>query len=378
MANKSANRTKYMFILYLFFRCTKITVNLNYNTPHTFHFPKGLHSPKGRYYIFVTSVMFEVDAVITWVDGADPAHRAKRERHLAQAQAEALAQAQAPLHDNGTNPHRWVCSDELNYCVRSIANHAQWVRRIWIVTDDQTPVIERISPEFSAKIAIVDHREIFAGLENALPTFNSLSIETMLWRIPGLAEHFLYFNDDVFLTAPVTPSDFFAADGPVLRGKWTDHSDLAACGARRDEASLLNHYNQINAAQMIGYTADHVFESAHVVHPMQRTVMADLFESYAPEFARNASYRFRDGGQFLPQSLHNHACLADGSAAILDTRDYLHVAVGATDQYSAEDVSGYLSSSERDAIKFLCVNDLPSVERSFPDARLWIEEAIAR
>ena len=318
--------------------------------------------------------MFEVDAVITWVDGADPGHRAKRDLYLARAEAE----ASEPLHDNGTNPHRWVCSDELNYCVRSIANNAPWVRRIWIVTDDQTPVFERISPEFSAKISIVDHKDIFAGHADALPTFNSLSIETMLWRIPGLAEHFLYFNDDVFLTAPVTPSDFFTADGPVLRGKWADHSHLAACGASRDEASLLNHYNQIKAAQIIGYTADHVFESAHVVHPMQRSVMAELYESFGAEFARNAGFRFRDAGQFLPQSLHNHACLADNSAAILDTRDYLHVAVGATAQYLAEDVSGYLRGSARDAIKFLCVNDLPEVERSFPDARLWIEEAIAR
>lgn len=322
--------------------------------------------------------MFEVDAVITWVDGSDPAHKAKRDQYLAQAQALALTGAVAPLHDNGTNPHRWVCSDELNYCVRSIANHAPWVRRIWIVTDDQTPVIARISPEFSAKISIVDHKEIFAGYDAALPTFNSLSIETMLWRINGLAEHFLYFNDDVFLTAPVTPSDFFGEDGPVLRGKWVDHAFLAACGTSRDDASLLNHYNQINAASMIGYSADHVFESAHVVHPMQRSVMAELFENYHDECAVNAAFRFRDAGQFLPQSLHNHACLADGNATILDTRDYLHVAVGALGQYTAADVSGYLRGPARDAIKFLCVNDLPEVERSFPDARLWIEEAIAR
>ena len=322
--------------------------------------------------------MFEVDAVITWVDGADPVLTLNRDYHLSKANALALAGTKAPLHDNGTNPHRWLCSDELNYCVRSIANNAPWVRRIWIVTDNQTPEIMQLPPEIAAKISIIDHSEIFAGYEDALPTFNSLSIETMLWRIPGLAEHFLYFNDDVFLTAPVTPSDFFAADGPVLRGKWTDHKDLAACNVRRDEASLLNHYNHINAAQMIGYTADHVFESAHAVHPMLRSVMEELFDSFHDAFIRNAGYRFRDAGQFLPQSLHNHACLADGSAAILDTRDYLHVAVGATGAWSADDVSFYLSSTARDAIKFLCVNDLPEVERSFPEARLWIEEAITR
>ena len=312
--------------------------------------------------------MFKVDAVITWVDGSDPAHKEKRDHYL--------THAETPLHDNGTNPHRWVCSDELNFCVRSIANHAPWVRRIWIVTDSQIPDLTGLSPEFLAKISIVDHREIFAGFEAALPTFNSLSIETMLWRIPGLSEHFLYFNDDVFLTAPVTVADFFAENSPVLRGKWTDHSAMAESSTSRDDASLLNHFNQINAAGMIGYTADHVFESAHVVHPMQVSVMAELFDTYRQEFTRNAAFRFRCTEQFLPQSLHNHACLASGNAAILDTRDYLHVAVGAMNQWSVDDVHNYLGGAERHEIKFLCVNDLPEVERSFPDVRKWIEAAI--
>ena len=54
----------------------------------------------------------------------------------------------------------------------------------------------------------------------------------------------------------------------------------------------------------------------------------------------------------------------------------LHVAVGALDQWSVEDVHAYLGTAERHEIKFLCVNDLPEVERNFPDARAWIEEAI--
>jgi len=313
--------------------------------------------------------MFEIDAVITWVDGADPALARKRNAYL--------SGATTPLHDNGINPHRWVCSDELNFCLRSIANNAPWVRRVWIVTDSQTPEIAPLPGDFASKIAIVDHAVIFADYAEALPSFNSLSIETMLWRIPGLAERFLYFNDDVFLTAPVSPADFFGDDGPVLRGKWVDHSVLAQCATSRDEASLLNHFNQINAAAMIGYEADHVFESAHVVHPMLRSVMDGLFDIFADDCRRNAGFRFRDAAQFLPQSLHNHACLASGHASILDTRDYLHVAVGALDQWSTSDVHAYLGGAERHEIKFLCVNDLPEVERKFPEARVWIEAAIA-
>jgi hypothetical protein len=312
--------------------------------------------------------MADIDAVITWVDGADPALAVKREHYL--------LSAATPLHDNGTNPHRWACSDELNFCLRSIANNAPWVRRVWIVTDSQIPDIANLPPEFAAKISIVDHRDIFAGYETALPTFNSLSIETMLWRINGLAEHFLYFNDDVFLTAPAQPGDFFVGDGPVLRGKWVNYSHLPDCDESRDDPSLIFHYNQINAASMIGYTAENIFDSAHVVHPMLRSVMAGLFDTHRDAFISNAAFRFRCTEQFVAQSLHNHACLAAGNAAILDTADYLHVAVGAFEKWSADDVHAFLASAERHAVKFLCVNDLPEVERNYPEARAWIEEAI--
>ncbi len=313
--------------------------------------------------------MLEVDAVITWVDGDDPALKSQRDHYL--------SNAATPLHINGINPHRWVCSDELRYCLRSIANNAPWIRRVWIVTDNQIPEIPDLPAQFVAKISIVDHREIFAGYESALPTFNSLAIETMLWRIPEIAEHFLYFNDDVFLTAAVNTSDFFTVNGPVLRGKWKDYSHLPDCEASRDEASLLNQYNQINAANMVGYSASHVFDSAHVVHPMQKSVMADLFEIHAAAFAHNASFRFRCTQQFVAQSLYNHACLAKGNAAILDTNDYLHIAVGAFDTWSTGDVNAYLSGTKWHAVKFLCVNDLPEVERNFPGARARIEQAIS-
>jgi Stealth protein CR2, conserved region 2/Stealth protein CR1, conserved region 1 len=313
--------------------------------------------------------MFDVDAVITWVDGADPALSAKRNHFL--------SHAAAPLHQNGTNPHRWVCSDELSYCVRSIANNAPWVRRIWIVTDNQIPDIIGLPPEIENKISIIDHQVIFDGFNSALPTFNSLAIETMLWRIPGLAEHFLYFNDDVFLTARVDVADFFSDFGPVLRGNWVDFAHLPTCDDSREEAHLLNDYNQIKSAMMIGYDAAHIFASAHVVHPMQTSVMAALFETHREAFIQNSEFRFRCTKQFLPQSLYNHDCLKSGRATILDAHDYLHVAVGAFDNVSLEDVHTYLNSAQRHAIKFLCINDLPEVERHVPGARSLIEDAIS-
>ncbi len=311
--------------------------------------------------------MTRIDAVITWVDGADPAHRKSRETW----------QAQAPdAGENATNPHRWACSDELRYCLTSIANHAPWIGRIWIVTDAQVPNLAGLPAALRARISIVDHRTLFAGHEDALPTFNSLAIESVLWRIPGLAERFVYFNDDVFLTAPLAPGDVFAGDRPVLRGKWVDHTRLLADQSARNDPARLNDFTQINAAALAGYDADRVFAAAHVVHPMRRSVFAALWAAHRSAFVANISHRFRDIGQFLPQALHNHACLKAGACVVTNADDHLHLRTGAVADYPLADVRAYLARATQPGMKFLCVNDLPQVEAAIPDTRHWIEAAI--
>ena len=48
-----------------------------------------------------------------------------------------------------------------------------------------------------------------------LPTFSSISIELNLHKIKGLNEHFIYFNDDMFINSYVKPEDFFQAGLPL-------------------------------------------------------------------------------------------------------------------------------------------------------------------
>lgn len=311
--------------------------------------------------------MTRIDAVITWVDGAQPAHRRKRETWLARA---------ASTNTNGTNPHRWACSDELHYCLRSIANNAPWMARIWIVTDAQTPELAGLPHDLRAKICIVDHRTLFAGHEDVLPTFNSLAIESLLWRIPGLAERFVYFNDDVFLTAPLSPADMFHGMAPVLRGKWVDHSALLANPDQQHDPARLNDVTQINAAAIAGFGAQRLFAAAHVVHPMRRSVFARLWDSQRAAFLANIGHRFRDISQFLPQALHNHASIAAGEAVVTPAQDHLHLRTGAVADYPLADVRAYLRRAASPAVKFLCVNDLPSLEAQIPETRAWIEAAI--
>ena len=309
-----------------------------------------------------------IDAVITWVDGTAPAHQRLR--------AKFMAQLGAPLGENARNPHRWEQSDELQFCLRSIHNHAPWVRTIWIVTHGEQPDLSGLPHAVQARVRIVGHQDIFAGLEAALPTFNSLSIESVMWRIAGLSERFLYFNDDVFLTAALRPEDVFAGMAPVLRGAWCDYSSMARNAAARDDPALFAHFVQINAAALCGYAPARIFAAAHVVHPMRVSVMADLFATHRAAFERNIAYRFRDLAQFLPQGLHNHDCLSRDAAVIAALPDYLHITSGQGAGGSGAEVAALLAPDAMKGIRFLCVNDLPQLEALVPDARALIGAAI--
>lgn len=311
-----------------------------------------------------------IDAVVTWVDGNSAEHRARRDSYM--------AQERTPLHQNASNPHRWASSDEIYFCLQSIVNNAPWVRTIWLVVDGCGPDLERLSAAVRAKLRLVQHYEIFAGFEHVLPTFNSLAIESMLWRIQGLANRFMYFNDDVFLTAPLAPEDMFRGMSPVLRGAWRDLSDLDARPENRDDPALFNHFMQLNAAAIAGVDAAGVFAAAHVVHPIRRSVMARLFVKHRGAFVDNIGHRFRDLRQFLPMGLHNHAMIASGDVAIARKCDHLHIKSGQGAGGSPETVRALLLPEAMTDIKFLCVNDLPQLEALLPDARALIARAIGQ
>jgi hypothetical protein len=109
---------------------------------------------------------------------------------------------------------------------------------------------------------------------------------------------------------------------------------------------------------------------------MKKSVMAALFTEHQDAFLENITHRFRCTGQFLPQSLHNHACIRDGSATLLEAQDYLHLAAGMFEDQTLDQVQSEMRTAATDAIKFLCVNDLPELEQHIGNARAWIEQTI--
>ncbi|MFB2120573.1 MULTISPECIES: Stealth CR1 domain-containing protein [Parapedobacter] len=154
----------------------------------------------------------DIDLIYLWVDGNDPKWQAKKR----------AATGILSDHSETNNKGRYVNNDELRYALRSVEKHAPWIRRVFIVTDDQQPAwLDTSNP----RIQVVDHTTIMPPA--ALPSFNSTVIEYFLYRIPGLSEHFLFANDDMFFNADLHPDFFFADDGyPFVRlkrklfGRW--------------------------------------------------------------------------------------------------------------------------------------------------------------
>src|SRR5690606_9237076 len=259
-----------------------------------------------------TDMVAPIDAVITWVDGNDRTHRKRREQALA------LAGYRKDEPTNATYETRFANQGEIYYCIASILKYAPFIRRIFIVGDGQTPAhisdFAKSGLSGADKIQIVDHRTIFNGYEGFLPTFNSLTIESMLWRIPGLAETFLYFNDDVFLNAPLSVSDLVSDEGKlVVYGKLRSiypltikhHLRKFRCRlAGRKIPSAHFKTAQAHSARLLGLK--HYIEIGHVPHIMQRRAFADFFAGDPHVLETQLEPKFRTIDQFSPVGLSNH------------------------------------------------------------------------
>jgi len=261
-----------------------------------------------------------IDAVITWVDGNDPNHKVKLEKALG-----GRSRKKIPGADNT----RFGNANELKYCLLSILTFAPFIRKVFIVTDEQDPevgpYIKKYFPERMEDIRIVDHKEIFRGYERFLPTFNSRSIEAVLWRIEGLADNFIFLSDDMFLVKAIATEDLFIHHKPVMRGVWLPKPVFRnAWNALRKGVNkhLLNnpdfqpkpsfHVGQWNAAELLGFKWRYFF-SSHTPHTVNRKTVEHFF-SKNPEFLeKQISYRFRHNDQYNCASFYYHLEIRKGN-----------------------------------------------------------------
>ena len=250
----------------------------------------------------------KIDAVITWVDGNDPAHRAKRRKY---------ADPGMLVSDDVAGDTRFVEVGEVAWCVASINRFAPWINKIYIVTDAQDPKLgpfmERNFPDGYIPMEIIDHQTIYRGYEEYIPTFNASSIESMTWRIPGLSDCFIEFNDDLMLNQPLSVSDFYTEDGyPVCyAGKanvpftmFTRLFKIKSGGRKKVTFKGV----QCNAARLGGARWSFL-KTNHTPKALRRDFYERYYDEHPEDLIRNIRCRFRAPDMYI-SSLLQYTVLA--------------------------------------------------------------------
>ena len=136
----------------------------------------------------------DIDFVITWVNMNDPEWQNEFSKYSADRNNTKNGVSKARFRDYGF----------LKYWFRGVEKFAPWVRKIHFVTSGQKP---DWLDESNPKIHLVSHKDFIPA--EFLPTYNSVVIERYMYRIPGLAEHFVYFNDDFYIINRIGKERFF-------------------------------------------------------------------------------------------------------------------------------------------------------------------------
>ena len=247
-------------------------------------------------------VTFPVDAVYTWVDGGDPEWLARRARRLGGlGELTGLSATSA-----ASGRARFNSRDELRYSLRSLRLFAPWFRHVYLITDGQLP--PWLDPEHP-DLTVVTHDDILPAAD--LPTFNSHAIESALHHVPGLGEHFVYFNDDVLLGRPLSPERFFSPAGSfaaflgdqVLGEERDDPLPYQRAGLN-NRALLLREFDRTSTRVM-----------RHAPHPLTRTLMSEVERRFGPEVAATRTQPWRSPVDVsVASSLAQHTGLATGAA----------------------------------------------------------------
>ena len=320
----------------------------------------------------LTMKKFPVDVVYTWVDGSDSKWLEKKKRTLEES-------ASCYRAEGVSGVGRFRSNDELKYSLRSVARFAPWIRKVFIVTDDQVPDWLDTS---NRKIEIVDHRDIFDN-KNDLPCFSARAIETRLHHISGLSERFLYFNDDFFLGRPTSVSDFFheSGKGRLFTGKRLTRIWSAGLLRESSMVSRSAHNHAVyNTRRLIHQRCGRVvnYDLRHGVKVSSRATRRELEREFPHAIRNTLAHRFRDKGDVLIASLEayyeiathkNKPCLMKmlrgdrkqySIRLFRRKRDFVHIPLP---RDSMERIESRLSAIRKYGPLMFCINDGPSVSR---------------
>ncbi|GGF25101.1 stealth family protein [Subtercola lobariae] len=294
------------------------------------------NSLRGMFDVQANDVVFDIDMVFSWVDGNDVEYQRRR-----RAQSGGYV-----VGDGDDSDARYRQIDELKYALRSVYTFAPWVRRIFIATDSAKPEWLAEHP----RVTFVRSDEFFTD-PSVLPTHNSQAVESQLHHIPGISEHFLYSNDDMFFGRPVQPNMFFSSGGVTKFIEATTRIGLGENEASRSGFENAARVNRRLLFEKFGRIITRHLE--HAAAPLRRSVMSELEMEFADDFERTAASRFRSSTDIsVTNSLYHYYALMTGRAVVQEAAQVRYV--DTTQRSGLALLPGLL---RKRAFDFFCLND---------------------
>lgn len=223
---------------------------------------------------------FPIDAVVAWVDTADPAFQVARARSRGTA-------ARFDI-DTSTGRENALGEVELNLCIRLALQNMPWLRRLYVLTGHgQRP--RSLSGCFRALVNRGRIVHVTQESIGAIGLFNSVGVEAHIHRIPDLAEHFLYMNDDMYVTRHVPAGALFASDGrPIARGRVLRRSLGVDQYMRSFQALQVALGHAMGARGKLGFVLPQ-----HVIMPLSQHLLRATRSAFPRETykAQNAAHR---------------------------------------------------------------------------------------
>lgn len=250
----------------------------------------------------------EIDFIVTWVNMDDPQWKEEFAKYSVKKENEKNGISDARFRDYGF----------LKYWFRGIEKFTPWVRKIHFVTSGQKP---EWLDENNPKINLVSHKDFIPG--EFLPTYNSVVIERYMHKIPGLADHFVYFNDDFFIIRETAPERFFRNGLPcdiatfLYNPSWSQwykriKNNLTIINRHFDKKEVMERDHDKWFDKSYGsrarwnyllrsYDKFITLRTPHNAQPYLKSTFEEVWEVAGKELTETSSNRFRAVTDYTPE-----------------------------------------------------------------------------
>lgn len=301
--------------------------------------------------------MKKIDFVIAWLDNSDPEWQDAFYSYLPQERSS------YDLRD--IRFRNW---DNLRYWLRGVEKFAPWVNNIHLITYGQIPDWLNTN---APKLHLVKHSDYIPT--EYLPTFSSCPIALNLHRIKELSEHFVFFDDDMFLIDKVEPENFFRKGLPCDMAAFNvlgcsdmfSHlvlNDLCVMNSSFKKHEMLRKHfwkwfspqagtKLLRTLLVLPWPHFTGFYDPHLPQVFLKSTFEEVWEKHEDILLRTTAARFR-GIADVSSWLFRYWQLAKGNFVPLNVQKdgaYLHISDKALDKI--------VKTIERQKKRIVCLND---------------------